>query len=81
MALPALLKLVFRFVPSMVTELMITTPIKATISPYSMAVAPDSSDHRRSRNVKTAILPTSKRLRPQNLRGVSDVGLNLHDMG
>ena len=41
MALPALLKLVFRFVPSVVTAVMMTTAIRATVKPYSMAVAPE----------------------------------------
>ena len=38
-----LVKVEFRLVPSVVTAVMMTTAIKATIRPYSMAVAPDSS--------------------------------------
>ena len=36
-------KAVLSLVPSVVTAVMMTTAISATIRPYSMAVAPDSS--------------------------------------
>jgi hypothetical protein len=37
------LKVVLRLPPTVVTAVMITTEMRAAISPYSIAVAPDSS--------------------------------------
>jgi len=41
-------KVVVRFVPTLVTAVMMTTAISAAMSPYSMAVAPDSSRRKRA---------------------------------
>jgi hypothetical protein len=43
MLVATVLNLVERLVPTAVTAPMITTAIRATMRPYSMAVAPDSS--------------------------------------
>lgn len=43
------LKVVFNFVPSVVAPVINATPIKAAISPYSIAVAPDSSLMKRAK--------------------------------
>jgi hypothetical protein len=42
-------KVVFNWEPSEFTTVMITTEIPAAIKPYSMAVAPDSSQRNRLR--------------------------------
>jgi hypothetical protein len=45
-----------RFVPSVVTAVMMTTAIKAAISPYSIAVAP-SSFARKQESVLMEVAP------------------------
>ena len=52
MALPAVDRLVLRFAPSVVTAPMMTTAMRATIRPYSMAVAPDSLAAKREKKAR-----------------------------
>ena len=45
-----------RFVPTVVTAVMITTAINPAMRPYSMAVTPDSSRTKRKRRVFVVLI-------------------------
>ena len=49
------LKVVFKFVPTVVTAVIMTTAISAAIKPYSIAVAPDSSERNLCKNIVSPV--------------------------
>ena len=72
---------VFRLLPSPLTTAMIASAIPAAISPYSMAVAPDSSDKNftklRFNSASSALLVHSTHVRGHRLRSRESSQLNL----
>jgi|ERR1700684_1265563 hypothetical protein len=75
------LNMVFRLLPSPLTTAMIASAIPAAISPYSIAVAPDSSDKNftklRFNSASSALLVHSANVRSHRLKSRESSQLNL----